>query len=316
MAEVTVVFADFAGSTGVFESLGNAKATQAITYLTQWVSGVCESHGGLFVKYLGDGVLCVFINNTAAIDAALELQRVHQKRINEWTGPGLMRLQIGLARGEVVEQDADYYGDAVNVASRLSDLAGSDQILVTDSVISQLPPHNNVRSRSLGALEIRGRSELCVVHRIEWQSELHTEAFTMPAGLSWTEPPASVAPPSSVELSWLDMKSEFSVADLPIFLGRDPSAEFVIEDPRVSRRHARIQWRAGRFYFEDLSSYGSWIRFANNQTVVPLRRQECVLPLEGEIALGGPFDDFTMPTVSFKFHSGKLLMRTDKQTRY
>ncbi|RZI98861.1 MAG: adenylate/guanylate cyclase domain-containing protein, partial [Haliea sp.] len=55
MTEVTVVFADLTGSTGVFEAVGNAKATQAITRMTQWIGKVCESRKGRVVKYLGDG---------------------------------------------------------------------------------------------------------------------------------------------------------------------------------------------------------------------------------------------------------------------
>jgi len=306
MAEVTVVFADLTGSTGVFESLGNAKATQAITRLTQWIGKVCHAYRGHVVKYLGDGVLVVFPDNADAVDAVTELQRVHRDRIRNWPEQLKMRLQVGVARGEIVEQDGDCFGDAVNLASRLSDLSGPDQILATDAVIRHLPSDTLVRSRSLGALEIRGRSEACLVHRIEWQSEVMSESFTVPASL--TVPPAT--PPAavlaSIELCWLDINTAFASTELPIFLGRDQDAHFVVQDPRVSRRHARIEYRAGQFFLEDVSSYGTWVRFSDNAAVVALRRQECVLLLEGEIALGAPFEDFTVPTVSFKFADGKM----------
>lgn len=306
MAEVTVVFADLTGSTGVFESLGNAKATQAITRLTQWIGKVCQAYRGHVVKYLGDGVLVVFPDNADAVDAVTELQRVHRDRIRNWPEQLKMRLQMGVARGEIVEQDGDCFGDAVNLASRLSDLSGPDQILATDTVIQHLPPDTLVRSRSLGALEIRGRVESCLVHRIEWQAEVMSESFTVPASL--TVPP--VDQPATalalIELCWLDINTAFASTELPIFLGRDQDAHFVVQDPRVSRRHARIEWRAGKFFLEDVSSYGTWVRFADSAAVVALRRQECVLLLEGEIALGAPFEDFTVPTVSFKFADGKM----------
>ena len=70
---------------------------------------------------------------------------------------------------------------------------------------------------------------------------------------------------------------------------------------RVSRLHAKISWRAGKFYIEDVSSYGTWVRFAASHAVIDLRRQEVALLIEGEIALGAPFEDFTVPTVSFTF---------------
>ena len=304
MAEVTVVFADLTGSTGVFESLGNVKATQAITRLTQWIAQVCESCGGQVVKYLGDGVLIVFLQNTNAIEAVTELQRVHRDRIHSWPEQLKMRIQIGMARGEIVEQDGDCFGDTVNVASRLSDLSGPDQILATDAVIQQLPPDSLVRFRSLGALDIRGRSEACVVYRIEWQPEVMSESFTVAASLMPSSSAKADASPASLELSWLGTHASFTKAELPIFLGRDREVQFVVKDPRVSRRHARIEWRSGKFYLEDVSSFGTWVRFSESAAVVPLRRQECLLPVEGTIALGSPFEDFTVPTVSFKFTGG------------
>jgi adenylate cyclase len=301
MADVTVVFADLTGSTGVFESLGNAKATQAITRLTQWIGKICQEHNGQVVKYLGDGVLILFLQSSDAIAAAVELQRVHQERIRKWPEPLKMRLQIGMARGEIVRQDGDCYGDAVNVASRLSDLSGPEQILVNDYVIRQLPENSLVRYRSMGKMPIRGRAEPSIVYRIEWQAEVLSEIFTVPAILTPSPFARKVERQASIELSWLDTTVSFTSNELPIFLGRDPSAQFVIQDPRVSRKHASLQWRFGKFYLEDLSSYGTWIRFHESSAVVALRRQECVLLLEGEMALGASFEDFTVPSIFFKF---------------
>lgn len=301
MAEVTVVFADLTGSTGVFESLGNVKATQAITRLTQWIAEVCETFGGHVVKYLGDGVLIVFSGNNNAIEAVTELQRVHRERIRKWPEQLKMRLQIGMARGEIIEQDGDCFGDAVNVASRLSDLSGPDQILATDVVIQQQSPDSLVRFRCLGALDIRGRSETCVVYRIEWQPEVASESFTVAANLTQSASAQATQSPAIIELSWLDVKATFTSSEMPIFLGRDHEAQFIVQDPRVSRRHARIEWHSGKFCIADVSSYGTWVRFSDSTTAVALRRQECILPIEGTIALGAPFEDFTVPTISFKF---------------
>ena len=301
MANVTAVFADLTGSTGVFESLGNVKATQAITRLTQWIGKVCQEHNGHVVKYLGDGVLILFLQSHDAIAAAIDLQRIHQKRILKWPDSLKMRLQIGMARGEIVRKNGDCYGDAVNVASRLSDLSGPDQILVNDKVISQLPENSFVRYRSMGKIPIRGRVEPSMVYRIEWQAEILSEIFTVPAGLTPSPFSRKIEQPAFIELSWLDTSIRFSSEELPIFLGRDTSTQFVIQDPRVSRKHASLQWRFGKFYLEDISSYGTWIRFHDSSAVVALRRQECVLLLEGEMALGASFEDFTVPNISFKF---------------
>lgn len=302
MAELTVVFADLTGSTALFEALGNAKATQAITRLTQWIGQVCKNHGGHVVKYLGDGVLILFQESRHAVEASSELHRVHHDRIRNWPDALKMRLQVGMARGDVVEQRGDCYGDAVNLASRLSDLSGPEQTLASEAVIRQLPDDFMVRARCLGPMVIRGRTELCVVHRIEWQDEVLSELFTMPASLmALPLDRRDETKPVCIELSWLDISARFTTAALPVFLGRDADAQFVVQDPRVSRKHARIEWRSGKFYLEDLSSYGTWVRFSDSKAVVALRRQECVLMLDGEIALGASFEDFTVPTVTFRF---------------
>lgn len=301
MAEVTVVFADLTGSTGIFEGFGNAKATQVITRLTDWLGKVCVARGGKVVKNLGDGVLMVFAHSIDAVDAVSEMQRLHTERLKTWPDNLKMHLQIGLAQGEVIEQAGDFFGDAVNLASRLSDLSGANQIFASDTVINQLPADTLVRFRSLGAMDIRGRVENCMVHRIEWQNEVLSDFFTVPASLGAAPAAISRQQIGSMALAWLDVEATFTSTDLPIHLGRLAEAQFVVNDSRVSRLHAKITWRAGKFYLEDVSSYGTWVKFSGSDDVVALRRQECVLAVSGEIALGAPFDDFSVPTVSFKF---------------
>ncbi len=301
MAEVTVVFADLTGSTGMFEALGDAKAAQAVTRLTEWLGKVCEGKGGTVVKSLGDGLLMVFANNTNAVQAVFDMQRLHSERIKTWPDKLKMHLQVGLARGDVVEQAGDYFGDTVNLASRLSDLSGAQQILANKAVIDALPSNSSVRSRSLGAMEIRGRLESCMVYRLEWQNEVLTDFFTMPAELAPSPSSVTVRQGGTIDMSWLDISASFASTELPIHIGRVPQAQFVVNDPRVSRIHAKITWRAGKFYLEDVSSYGTWLRFTGSASILALRRQESVLLGAGEIALGASFEDFSVPTIGFKF---------------
>lgn len=302
--KTTVVFADLTGSTGVFETLGNAKATQAILRLTTWIGQVCEAHGGRVVKTLGDGVLAVFPNGPSAIEAVVEMQRNHLKRIEKWPANLRMRLQVGVDSGEVVVVDGDCYGDAVNVASRLSDLSGPDQIWATDTVVEQLL-ENDARARSLGAIAIRGRTEARVCYRIEWQVDMSSIELTMPGKLDPGAVQNSVGY-TEIELTWLDVKAGFKSSQMPVNLGRVVGAEFLVKDPRVSRMHARIDFRQNAFVLTDVSSYGTWVRFhGSGGGELALRREECVLHGDGEIALGAPFGDFTVPTVQFHLSSGQ-----------
>lgn len=297
-ATKTVVFADLTGSTGLFEAFGNEEATRIVTGLTHWIGQVCQSYGGRVVKTLGDGVLALFPDGRRAIAAVVELQRAHERR-QQQDGPGhWMQLQIGLDCGGIVEVDGDCYGDAVNVASRLSDLSGGRQIWATDSVVRQLrasPP--GVRFHSLGKVAIRGKAQQRDLFRVDWEEGTSTDMMTLPA---W-EAPARRPPASAggIELLSLDLASAFSAAELPVHLGRSKEAEFVVSDPRVSRLHARIDWRDGGFVLTDLSSFGTCVRFAGAAADVQLRRDACGLHADGEIALGAEFGDFSVPTIQF-----------------
>ena len=162
--------------------------------------------------------------------------------------------------------------------------------------------------RDLGPINIRGRSELSVVHRIDWQEDV-TASLTVPAALMAGRHADSNF--GQIELSWLDVRSMFRTEQLPIHLGRVDDAEFVVNDPRVSRLHARIELRQGSCVLTDLSTYGTWVRFHGNagpSSEIALRREECVLHGSGEIGLGAPLSDFSAPTIAFNTMGGDVLL--------
>ncbi|WP_394792372.1 adenylate/guanylate cyclase domain-containing protein [Rhodoferax sp.] len=300
VVQATVVFADLTGSTAFFEALGNEKATRAVTRLTQWISDVCEAHHGRVVKKLGDGVLAVFVDSGNAANAVIAIQRGHQLRLLKWPATIRMEIKAGIARGEVVEVDGDCYGDAVNVASRLSDLSGANQIWVTESVVDEVDERLGLRFVRLGPVNLRGRAEAVSLYKIEWQEGAVTEFVTMPAGLAQMGGAGTQAQ-GKIHLVYLNSSRSFLSTDMPVHLGRGDHAEFFVDDPRVSRLHARIEWRNGAFFLTDLSSFGTWVRFTGSDTDVPLRRDDCQLHATGEIALGMPFNDISGPTVHFTF---------------
>ena len=298
--QTTVVFADLMGSTGLFEATGNAKATRAVTQLTQWICEVFIAHGGRVVKTLGDGVFAVFPSGVSAIGAVVDMQRSHQKHLPGKLVDMSLPIRVGVASGEVEIVAGDCYGDAVNLAARLSDLSGGNQIWATNKVVNGVEEAQGVRFRPLGPITIRGRAEPCSVSQVEWRIDEHTDLLTMQGEFEPAMvPPGFDALGGQIELSWLDLKKSFKSFEMPIHIGRVSSVEFVINDPRVSREHARIDWRNGSVMLVDVSTYGCWVRFSGGGSDLMLRREECVLHGKGEIALGASFADISVPTVAF-----------------
>lgn len=303
--QATVVFADLSDSTAFFETLGNEKATATITRLTHWICGICEAHQGRVVKTLGDGVLAVFERAIDAVDAVIQMQRGHRIRLEQWPDTLRMEIKAGVARGELVEVDGDCYGDAVNVAARLSDLAGGSEIWATDTVIDGVDDGHGLRFRSLGSVTLRGKAEALSLYKIEWEEDVASDFLTQQAVL--VRPAAGAAAWDRIGLQHLDLSLSFHARELPVHLGRNEHAEVVVNDPRVSRLHARIEMRNGSFVLVDLSSFGTWVRFSGSDSDIALRREECQLHGSGEIALGVPLGDVSAPTVAFTISNGSTL---------
>ena len=296
----TVVFTDLHGSTAVFEAFGNARATEIVTQITSEVAQHCEQAGGRVVKTLGDGVLVLFSDSASAVKAVVELQRQYVKRRLRTRPEQVMPIRVGLASGEVERVAGDCYGDAVNVASRLCDLSGPDEIWASAAALYQVKEGPGVSFRMLGPIAIRGRAEPCSVFQIEWREEEATDFLTMQGDIDlvFANREADVLG-REIELTWLDNSKWFKAFELPIHIGRVRSMEFMVNDPRVSRTHARLEWRNGSVVLVDVSSYGCWVRFADAKGDVLLRREECALHGKGELALGGSFADPNVPTVHF-----------------
>jgi class 3 adenylate cyclase len=302
MADASIVFIDIAGSTEIFGALGNIQATKVIAGATQWIGRLCEEHGGRVIKFMGDGVLVLFQHCMPAVEASVELQMLHTERQRAVSADHRIKLKVGVAHGDVVEKDGHCFGDVVNVASGLSVLASPAQILVTDAVVQHMEPHVHVHTRKLGQMGIRGRSEPCVVHQIDWQREETSAFVTVQAALDSPVLPASGSQ-IRIVLSWQDTHANFTAQDLPLYVGRVSHANFVVNQPRVSRLHAKVSMRADQIILEDVSTFGTSVRFEASNATVALRRQACVLVQGGVIALGAAFDEENVPIVRFDLMS-------------
>jgi len=296
----TVLFADLRGSTALYETLGNTEATAVVTQSVALLAQVVGNCGGTVVKTLGDGLMAMFERPLDAVQAADEmhdsLERISARPPDvdrPSQGRPALKLQVGLAQGEVVEMAGDYFGDAVNVAARLLDHAGDNETLVTATVLAGLDSVERVRFRSLDRLQLRGRVEPVHVHLLEAQRFGDTAATLYGDILRAPEP-------EGIRLVWLDLNRVYSPHTLPVVLGRSPQATYCIDDSRVSRSHARIDWQGGTFQLTDLSYNGTYVRFAGDSGIVSLRRGTCTLHGHGIIGLGSPPVDAATPHVRFE----------------
>ena len=290
----SVVFADLVGSTGIFERLGDETAGHFVTQLTTALAKIFEQHNGRVVKLLGDGLFVVFPQESQALTACIAIQeRLQQKPVRPGGMGRPVQMQMGIESGEVVEIQGDCYGDAVNSAARLADLAGAAQILTTQRVRDALPPEHQEKLRSLGPMYLRGKAEVTEVFSVEWQPERDAEVTVM--GVSMFEQVSQ----THLEISIAGSTCRLEPRGEPVTLGRSATADLNVNDSRVSRVHATIEWRGGHYVLSDTSSFGTWVYFGNQPEPVVLRRTECYLVGQGQIALGCDRNTEAAPLAAF-----------------
>ncbi len=294
----TVVFADLVGSTALFEALGDQAGSQVVTQLTTQLSGMFEKHCGHVVKLLGDGVFAVFTLEDDALAACVAIQR--QLRDQPIQPAGVhqpIQMQMGIEAGEVVEIDGDCFGDAVNSAARLADLAGAGQILTSERVRTAITSDAVAQLKSLGPLYLRGKAQPVEVYSALWNQQIDSDV---------TMVGSSILPrvgQQSLQLVWSGLRKSLHATANRLSIGRATNVDMMVDDSRVSRVHAMLQWRSGYFVLEDVSSYGTWVYMGQQTEAVVLRRTDCALVGSGTISLSCAREEANAPCISFSVSS-------------
>jgi adenylate cyclase len=227
---------------------------------------VVVARGGTLVKTLGDGLMATFADAESAVRASIDMHDAlscgASQPLTIVAPPGrALKLQVGLAYGEVVEMAGDCFGDAVNIAARLLEHSGDNETLATSTVLAVLPACERIQFRRLDHIQLRGRVEPVEVHILETQQFADMAATTFGDIMANPEP-------EGVRLIWLDVNQVFASGSMPVILGRSTQATYCIDDNRVSRSHARIDWHGGAFQLSDLSYNGTYVRFTGETEVV------------------------------------------------
>ena len=141
-------FLDLVGYTRLTEEQGDQAAAELAASLAVLVDRSSREHGGVPVKWLGDGVMVHFQEPAGAVLAALRM-------VAQLPGAGLPPAHVGVAAGPVVVQGGDYFGRTVNLAARIAARADAGQVLVSQSVAESASP-TGVSFVELGELRFKG----------------------------------------------------------------------------------------------------------------------------------------------------------------
>jgi len=280
---LAILFADVAKSTHLYETLGNKAAQTLIGACLSLLSRVTIQHNGTVIKTIGDEIMCTFPSANDAVEAAIAMNRdLEQLTISDMPGVVPPNIYVGIQYGPVIREDNDVFGDAVNVAARMVAMAKQRQIVTTDDTIEALSPEHKSEARVIDKTTVKGKSGEMNIYEVIWEQQDATVMVDDSLDARKIE--------SRMELKFQGVTIEVDQNRPSVNLGRQSHNDIVVNDGRVSRTHARIEYRRGKFILIDQSTNGTFALIQGKKSVT-LKRDEATLLGKGIIGLGREVTD-------------------------
>ncbi len=274
-----ILFADISGSTQMYDLLGDEVAKRTIDRCLGQLQMVVETHKGIVIKKIGDELMCRF----DSADGALAAARVSQQEIMRLgTQEGTqLSIRAGVHYGEVIEEENDIFGDAVNLAARMAGIAKAGQIITTADTVAELGLELAAQVRLVDLTHVKGKQEKLAVYEVMWEEgdDVTRVATQLMSRV--------VVRPTALRLRRGAVTCEITSESDSIWIGRDETCDLVVNTTLASRKHVFCELRRGKFVLVDHGTNGTYISVSGDDEVY-LRREEMVLRGTGSISLGKP----------------------------
>ena len=168
---VTVLFTDVEGFTDLRTRRGDEAAQEILRAQRELVRQQVERHSGHEVKSLGDGFMVAFASARRAVACAVGIQRALEEHNRRQAPDQRIRVRIGLNTGEVIQEEADLFGQAVDAAARIAAKAKGGQILAYETVKAVMGQAKYVELADRGRFRLKGFRERWRLYEVVWQKE-------------------------------------------------------------------------------------------------------------------------------------------------
>jgi class 3 adenylate cyclase len=288
---VAVLFADIAKSTQLYDILGDKRAQAQISNWLQLLSDVTSAHGGFVIKKIGDEVLCTFRDVASAVAAGKGMhQALDRMPVEDFPEVGSPNIYVGINWGKIILDGGDIFGDVVNVASRLVNLAKQRQILLSEDAVNSLPAHDQNHVRFVDTEVVKGKFE--EIRYFEYIWEQLDQTMIVDKSMDKKALMYTLELRSKDRITLVDQTHPVAT------FGRQSHNDFVLSNKRVSRSHARIEYRWGKFVLIDQSSNGTFVYDMKDKKRY-LKREEIILPVSGYLNFGEETGKDSSETVLF-----------------
>jgi class 3 adenylate cyclase len=163
----TILFTDVVNSTTLTQSLGDEAALAILGVHDTIVRDALSASGGREIKHTGDGIMASFVSAAGAVRCAIQIQRELNKHAQANPERSL-KVRVGAAAGEPVEQHNDLFGCTVQLAARLCAQAQPEQILVSNA-IAELCIGKGLSFEDVGEVTLKGFGSPVRAHAAAWR---------------------------------------------------------------------------------------------------------------------------------------------------
>ncbi len=290
--EVAIVFADVVGSTQLYDKFGDTKASETVALCLDTMKDATHQYNGTVIKTIGDEVMSTFPTVEEAMGAAVMMQ----SRISADTKQEdriTVSIRIGCHYGPVVQEQYDIFGAAVHTANRMSSQAKARQIVISGGTVDQMSRELKKQTRQIDIATVRGKLDEVALYEFLWNPE---EATSMLPTIEWENQKRKAA---KLKLSFRDQTIEVSDRRKNVIMGRAEDNDLVVKGNLISRIHAKVEMRRGKFMLVDQSTNGTFVlNLLGEETFV--RRDSTEISGEGTIGLGRAEEPGASLAIHFK----------------
>ena len=276
--QLAVLFADLAGSTATYERLGDVAAKKLVDICLLRMAQTSRQHQGHVIKTIGDELMLSFPDAAQAGNAAVAMQRGNSASKSPF------HLRIGFHHGPVIVESADVFGDAVNTAARLSQMARDGQILTSDESLQRLGPELQNIARPFDFDRLRGKTQATRIYELLWEQTREVTRLVDSASSTRGQTPEASR---TLRLSVRGNERLFTDQDAPVTMGREQICAFTVASEFASRVHVHVDYRRGNFVLQDRSTNGTFVTPEGGGEVF-LKGESLPLSGRGIISLGCP----------------------------
>lgn len=170
--KMAVLFTDIVGSTAYFKHHGNVAGRKMLQTHQDLVSKAIAEHSGIFIKTLGDSVMAYFLNPREAVKAAIKIQQkfsvYNEKKLRE----SQIHIRIGIHFGDGIVEEKDIFGDAVNMAAKVVQIAESDQIFLSQELYDLVKDLSHGLFQLVDVSNKKRAPKGLTIYRILWQDKI------------------------------------------------------------------------------------------------------------------------------------------------